>query len=95
MDRTIRRDVRRAIGGDAQRITWMSTRHSGVTYKHILLPIWCAAYRFKDRAFRFVVNARTGEVHGERPWSWIKIAGAVIGAAVVVGAGYMFFQLAG
>ena len=95
MDRTIRGDVRRDIGGDAQRITWMSTRHSGVTYKHILLPIWCAAYRFQDRAFRFVVNARTGEVHGERPWSWIKIAAAVIGAAVLAGGGYFVFEIAG
>ena len=28
-------------------------------------------------SYRFVVNGRTGEVHGERPWSFWKIAGAV------------------
>jgi hypothetical protein len=44
-----------------------------VTFKHTLLPVWISAYRFHDRTFRFLVNARTGEVQGERPYSWIKI----------------------
>ncbi len=88
MDRTIRSDVRRQIGGDKQRITSLSTRHDGITYKHILLPVWLAAYRYKDKVYRFLVNARTGEVHGERPWSWIKIAAAVLGVVVVAAGAY-------
>ena len=91
MDRTIRRDVRRDIGGDKQRILSLRTRHANVTFKHVLLPIWVAAYRYRDKVYRFVVNGRTGEVQGERPWSWLKIGLAVLGvAAVIGGAAYLF-----
>lgn len=78
MAATIRADVARDIGGDHQRVHRVDTRHENVTFKHVLLPVWLAAYRFRDRTFRFVVNARTGEVQGERPWSWVKIALAVL-----------------
>ncbi len=69
IDRTIRGD----IGGDEQRITTRNVDYHDITFKYILLPIWISAFRFKDKTYRFVVNARTGEVQGERPWSVIKI----------------------
>ena len=84
MDEVIRGDVKRQIGGDHQRIHTLQTRHSDVTYKHVLLPLWICSYRFKDRVFRFLVNARTGEVQGQRPWSWIKITLAVLVVAAIV-----------
>lgn len=84
MDEIIRADVRRAIGGDAQRIHSISTSHDNEAFKHLLLPIWVAAYRYRDRSFRFVVNAQTGRVRGERPWSVIKITLAVLGVAALV-----------
>lgn len=82
MDRTIDRDIRHDIGGDRQRITSKNTQISDVTFKHVLLPIWTAAYRYKGRPYQFVVNAQTGKVKGERPWSWIKITIAVIIALI-------------
>lgn len=85
MDTLIRGDVRRDIGGDMQRIDWLQTRHSGITFKHVLLPVWLAAYRFRDRSYRFLVNARTGEVQGERPYSWVKIALAVLLVLLIIG----------
>ena len=50
----------------------------------MLLPVWVAAFHFVGRPYRFVVNGRTGEVHGERPWSVWKIAGAVVLGAVLL-----------
>jgi hypothetical protein len=50
----------------------------------VLLPVWISAYRFNRKVYRFVVNARTGEVKGERPWSFWKIAFAALGAAAVI-----------
>ncbi|WP_245904841.1 primosomal protein N' (replication factor Y) - superfamily II helicase [Pseudoroseicyclus aestuarii] len=85
MDRTIAQDVRRDIGGDHQRIASVQTQVSDVTFKHVLLPVWTAAYRYKGRSFQFVVNARTGKVQGERPYSKWKIALAVIAALIVAG----------
>jgi len=78
MDRMIERDVRFDIGGDQQRIHQLDTRVADVTFKHILLPVWLAAYKYRGEPYRFVVNGRTGRVQGERPWSVWKIAVAVI-----------------
>ena len=47
--------------------------------------MWISAYRFKERTFQFLVNARTGEVQGERPWSWIKITLLVIFILALIG----------
>jgi hypothetical protein len=83
MEEVIRGDVRADIGGDHQRIQSLNTTRSSITYKHVLLPMWICSYRYKDKIYRFLVNARTGEVQGQRPWSRVKIALAVITAAVV------------
>ncbi|GAA3853089.1 primosomal protein N' (replication factor Y) - superfamily II helicase [Celeribacter arenosi] len=89
MDRVIRRDVKFDIGGDRQRIHDIDTKVRDVTYKHILLPVWMAAYKYRGRTYRFVVNGRTGRVQGERPFSAWKIAFAVLlGVIVAAGVGY-------
>ncbi len=84
MDEVIRGDVARAIGGDVQRIHGIDTTTSGERFKHLLLPVWVAAYRYRGRSYRFVVNAQTGQVRGERPWSWIKIGLAVLLAGLAI-----------
>ena len=56
------------------------------------------AARFRLVCFSFggiililvVVNAATGEVQGDRPWSWIKIALASVVGAIVVALVYYF-----
>jgi predicted RNA-binding Zn-ribbon protein involved in translation (DUF1610 family) len=92
MAEIIRRDVARDIGGDEQRISHIDTNYSDETFKHILLPIWMAAYKYNGRTFRFVVNGQTGKVQGERPYSAWKIAFAVVAAAVVIGVALYFNQ---
>jgi ribosomal protein S27E len=86
MDKVIARDVRLDIGGDRQRIDRLHTRLSDVTFKHVLLPVWVAAYKYRGRSFRFVVNGQSGRVSGERPWSPWKIAVAVVLALLLAGA---------
>lgn len=91
MDRQILRDVRFDIGGDRQRVDQVETQIRDVTFKHILLPLWLAAYKYRGKSYRFVVNGQSGEVTGERPWSIWKIAAAAILLAIVAGAaGYLF-----
>lgn len=85
MDDEIRQSIRYDIGGDEQRIYSVSSIYNDITYKHILLPVWVCAYRYKEKVYRFLVNARTGEVQGERPWSWIKITLAALAGTIVVG----------
>ena len=86
----ILQDVRRDIGGDEQRVNDVDTRWSDETFRHILLPVWMAAYKYNGKSYRFLVNAQTGEVQGERPWSVWKIASLVIViAALALGALYL------
>ena len=85
MDAAIARDVRFDIGGDRQRIHEVRTDVSDVTFKHVLLPIWLAAYKYRGETYRFVVNGRTGRVEGERPWSAWKITLLVVAMLLVAG----------
>ncbi len=93
MDRVIERDVRFDIGGDRQRIHGIETQLGNLTFKHILLPVWLAAYRYRGKSYRFVVNGTTGRVQGERPYSAIKITIAVVLGAIAAGIiGYLAAQ---
>lgn len=83
MAEAIRQDVRRDIGGDEQRIDNVSTEFSAETFRHILLPVWMAAYKYNGKSYRFLVNGQTGEVQGERPWSVWKILLAATAAAIL------------
>src|SRR5690606_11581455 len=89
MDDQIKSFVRARIGGDRQQIHSIKTMIDGVTFKYILLPMWVAAYNFSGKKYQILINARSGVVIGERPWSWIKITLFVLAIlaamAVVVG----------
>ena len=85
MAETIEQDVRRDIGGDEQRIGQIDTTYSNATFRHLLLPVWIGAYRFQGKVYQVAVNARTGEVQGERPYSHWKIAILVIAVLCLVG----------
>jgi hypothetical protein len=85
MEPVIRTHINHDIGGDAQQIWSMTVRHADTTFKHCLLPIWISSFQYSQKVYRFVVNARTGSVSGERPYSWIKITLTVLAALVVIG----------
>lgn len=85
MRETIEDTVKKDIGGDEQRIQSLETQYDHVTFKHILLPVWLSAYRYRGKVYRILINARTGEISGERPYSKWKIAGAVIVVLAIVG----------
>ncbi|UWR24215.1 TFIIB-type zinc finger domain-containing protein [Sulfitobacter sp. S190] len=91
MDAMIRRDVTFDIGGDRQRIHAMDVDMSAMTFKHVLLPVWLAAYKYRGKSYRFVVNGQSGRVQGERPFSAIKITLAVIAGLILAAiAGYIY-----
>ena len=47
------------------------------------------AYRYNQKSYQVLVNACTGEVQGERPWSWIKIGLASFALLTTVGLIYV------
>ncbi|MEM9435071.1 MAG: primosomal protein N' (replication factor Y) - superfamily II helicase [Pseudomonadota bacterium] len=93
MDRMISRDIRFDIGGDKQRISRADTQTKNVSFKHVLLPIWVAAYKYRGGSYRIVVNGQTGTVTGARPYSTVKIAIAVVlGIALAAAVGFFVAQ---
>jgi hypothetical protein len=56
----------------------------GLTFKHVLVPVWVVHYTYGPRSFQVVANGYTGTIAGEQPYSWIKIALAVIGVLILV-----------
>lgn len=92
MNGTINRDIAYDIGGDHQRINRVNTQHRKITYKHCLLPIWSAAFIYHKKSYRFVINGRTGQVQGERPYSYWKIALASIAGLVLIGSALYFLE---
>ncbi|MBX3441339.1 MAG: hypothetical protein KF774_02945 [Planctomyces sp.] len=85
IDSQIDSDVRRRIGGDEQRVDSINTRYDAITFKHLLLPVWMLVYRHQGKAYQVFVNGGTGEVQGQRPYSWVKILLAILLGLAVVG----------
>ena len=83
MEPQIHSTIRRDIGGDQQMIQYVNTTYHDPTFKHILLPVWISAYRYNNKVYQFMINARTGEVQGERPFSVAKITFAVIVGLII------------
>ncbi len=88
----LERLARLSIGGDAQRIHSIQTSYSETTYKHLLVPLWISAYRYHGKIYRVLVNARTGEVQGHRPYSWIKITFAVLAGLLALWFILVFYE---
>lgn len=84
MHPVIKSDISADIGGDQQRILNAETEYSQITFKHILLPFWVAGFRFGKKSYQFIVNARTGEVQGDRPYSKWKIFFAGVGVVLML-----------
>lgn len=78
MAHSIDRAVRQDIGGDEQRVSSVDTNYLNAAFRQLLLPVWIGAYRFKGDTYQVVVNASTGEVQGERPYSFWKIASLIL-----------------
>ncbi len=73
MEYIIREDVRAQIGGDRQQISNLKIYHDNTTFKYILLPIWTAHFSHNNKEYLFAINARSGKIVGERPYSKVKI----------------------
>jgi hypothetical protein len=85
MAETIEHDCREDIGGDVQEVSEVDTAYEQVTHKLVLFPpcgsrVTCTP----GKRWPVYVNAHTGTMTGERPYSKAKIAAAVLVAVIVV-----------
>jgi len=75
------------IPGDTYRDLEVNNTAQGVTFKHVLLPLWIATYNYRGKVHRFLVNGQTGKVAGSAPYSVTKIVlfiAAVVAAIVFI-----------
>ncbi|SEM62168.1 zinc finger domain-containing protein, LSD1 subclass [bacterium A37T11] len=84
MEDTIISAIYNDIGGDEQQISDHESTYNHIKLKYNLLPIWISAYQFKNKVYQIAINATTGEVIGERPYSALKIIFAVLVVILIV-----------
>ena len=95
MDYHIDNAVRSDIGGDKQRVAAINTQHHDTTFKHLLLPVWSAAFKYRGKTYRYVINGRNGKIHGERPYSVVKIVATSLFAISLLAGGFYFLKTSG
>lgn len=84
MEEVIRQLCARDVPGDTHRNLEVSSHYRGCTFKHILVPVWLVTYDYGRKSYQVVMNGYTGKMAGEHPYSWIKIALAVLAVIMIV-----------
>jgi len=67
------RECERDVPGDTHRNLRVETDIGDRGARDALLPLYVAAYEYRDKVRRVVVNGITGETAGDAPWSVVKI----------------------
>lgn len=62
----------------------MYPEFSNKKFRYSLLPLWICGYNFKEKAYRFIINARNGKSVGKVPVSPLKITFFVLGVLAAV-----------
>lgn len=73
MENEIDREVRKDIGGDAQRVSTKQTNYEDVMFKMLLLPIFLGVFTIGDKNYTFAINAANGECTGQYPVDKVKV----------------------
>ena len=91
MDGMIRQEIKNHYNPDHVDYLNVNTTFANVKFRYTLLPLWICGYKFKEKLYRFLVNARTGKAAGKAPKSPLKIAfttlliiAAIIGIVVLL-----------
>ncbi len=95
--REINRDltsmVRSAVlsrGYDEVRAVQIAANYKTVAYKHILVPVWLSAYKYKNKTYQYMINGENGKVAGHAPVSAWKVIFLILGIAA---AGVLIYYL--
>lgn len=72
------------VPGDTHRSLSVRNTFRDVRWKHVLLPMWSVTYDFRGRSYAVLINGQTGRIAGRAPYSWVKIALAVLGGLLAL-----------
>ncbi len=89
---SLERELARFLPGDSHRGLRIHTRFEEETSELVLLPVWVFAVRNAqdEQTLQILVNGQTGEVGGDVPRSWSKIALVVV---AVLAAAFLVFAV--
>lgn len=76
-----------AMGQEKRNVNISAGGWSGMTFKHILVPLWIGTYRHAGQEYRLLINGQTGKVSGQKPRDNFK-------AFMAVGIVFMLLVLA-
>ncbi|MEM7036095.1 MAG: hypothetical protein AAF570_03875, partial [Bacteroidota bacterium] len=84
MDGMIKSMIQKEIPGDTHKQLRIRTHKDDITFKHVLLPIWIAAYDYNGKIYRFLVNGQTGKISGKKPVSTGKIIALIVFIVAII-----------
>jgi len=61
------------IGREKRNLTMSPGNWIGMTYKHLLLPVWIGTYRYRGKEYHLLVNGQTGKIGGGKPRDTVKV----------------------
>ena len=70
--------IRSQHAADHVRNIRMNTRHSNITYKYLMLPIWLSSFEYNGKIYQFMVNGQSGKVGGKSPISVLRVLLAIL-----------------
>ncbi len=86
MDDKIRRGILSNYVYDRVAYLNVSSSHSDVKFKYVMLPVYVGNFNYKQKLYNFYVNGSSGKVYGKTPKSILKILLSVlIGVLAVAG----------
>jgi hypothetical protein len=82
-----------AVGGDVHRGLSVDTEVELVRERALLRPLWVAAYHYRGRLYQFLVDGTNPKVVvGRAPWSWVKVAAALLVLTGLVAALFLLLR---
>ena len=88
------------VGREKRNVNLHGGSWSGMTFKHILLPVWIGTYKFQGEEYHLLVNGQTGKVGGHKPRDTVKVVMfmlifLIILAFMIIGGLWLWTQYGG
>ncbi|MDA7950259.1 MAG: zinc ribbon domain-containing protein [Pirellulaceae bacterium] len=86
-----RKNIGLFLPGDTYSQLQVATDFSKINSDLCLLPVYVHTYHFQGKTFRFLINGQTGQIAGQKPYSYAKTGILVTIIAAILFLIYLFF----
>jgi ribosomal protein S27E len=78
-------DARHRMSSKPLEAVFSSASFSTESFWLVLFPIWIASFTYRHKIYRVLVNGETGQVAGDKPFSWNKVLAVAAASATTLG----------